>query len=144
MKLKDVKDFARHHGQSRIFTEWTDSEVLRHLELHRKNKTLLVAEGDEEILGFFIFRRIEDFNGDVTPHFWKPSEPYGKNVYVHELCSKCRNATNVLLHGFEAVNSDSEKVNYWAHRKNILKKYSYKDFRRLMIWENQNHQKNQI
>ena len=139
MKLDDVIEFARENGNGRIYKDWTDDEVRQHLPLHQRNGTLMVVEDQGEISGFVAYRRIKDFDGNIVPHFWAPSDPEGKDVYLHELCNPGKHATYTMLATFEESNKDAKELTYWGHRKNKLKRYTYQDFKRI-ICLHLNHQ----
>ncbi len=143
MTIEDVIKFASKNGNGKLFSDWTESEVKQHLCLHAKNKTLMVAEEDGVMRGFATYRRIKEFTGDIVPHFWEPNCSTGEHVYFHELCSAGESATYTLFTNFEEHNKDANKLIYWGHRQYNLKRYRYKDFKRLMLWANRNHQHHQ-
>lgn len=144
MKIADVIDFAERNGGGNIFTNWLLEEVEAHLAFHAQHGTLLVVESKGHVDGFAVYRRIKQPKDDISDHFWEPSNGDGQHVYWHELCSNNANARYTLLREFEKRNKDARKLTYWGHRKDKLTRYSYKDFRRLMTWEdyslNQKHQ----
>lgn len=139
MKVSDVVEFGKQNGKGKIFTDWTEDEITQHVCLHHKNGTLMVASECSKIIGFLIYRRIKNFDGNILSHFWAPNDPSGTDVYIHELCSAADNVAYTLFSRFEELNPDAGLLKYWAHRQYKLKKYRYKDFRRLMLWENQSH-----
>tara|TARA_S200002703_G_scaffold89149_1_gene76979 strand:- start:459 stop:893 length:435 start_codon:yes stop_codon:yes gene_type:complete len=140
MKISDVVEFGERSGEGNIFTYWTRDEIDQHLYLHHTNGTLIVASDDDNVLGFLTYRRIKDFDGNISTHFWEPNDPSGTDVYIHELCSAADDVTYTLFLRFEELNPDADSLNYWAHRKYKLKKYSYKHFRRLKLCQNRNRQ----
>jgi len=139
LKIDRVLEFARKNGNGRIFADWTDDEVRQHLAFHNRNGTLMVVEEWGNIAGFVTYRRIKDFDGDIVPHFWSQSDNQGKDVYIHELCSRREDATYTLFAAFEEANGDAPELSYWAHRQYNLKRYKYRDLKRLKLWESQNH-----
>lgn len=143
MTIEDVIEFAKKNGRGKIFTDWSEDEIGKHLCLHARNGTLIAASSEGEVRGFLTYRRIKEFDGDVVPHFWKQNEPTGKHVYIHELCSADKYGNLTLFANFQNINRDAPELEYWAHRQYELTRYKYKDFRRLMTWENRNHQNRQ-
>jgi len=139
LKIQDVINFAKDYGGRGIFTDWTDDEVRQHLCLHQRNGTLIVVHDNNGISGLLTYRRIKEFDGDIVPHFWSQSDNQGKDVYIHELCSRREDATYTLFAAFEEANGDAPELSYWAHRQYNLKRYKYRDLKRLKLWESQNH-----
>ena len=139
MKIRDIIEFANEHGNGKVFKGWTEKEIEAHLTFQANDGTLMVTESDGEITSFATYKQIKNFDGDIERVFWEPTDKTGDDIYIHELVSVDGTSTSHMLTVFERSCADADRLNYWAHRKDKLKKYSYKQLKRFLCHHQKHH-----
>lgn len=126
-----------------MYAGWTEEEVQAHLSFHANDGTLMVTENEGKITSVCVWKQIKDFDGDIQKIFWERTDPSGEDVYLHELVSTDGVSVDHMLDVFCRMDSRAPSMTYWAHRKDKLRKYNFRELRRFTC-HHRKHRRRQI
>jgi hypothetical protein len=139
VRIQDVIDFAKRHGNGRVYIGWSDEEIAHHLKFHANDGTLMVTESDGAITSFCVYKQIRQFDGDIEKVFWQSSDRSGQDVYLHELVSISGVSAAHMLDVFERSDPRAIDMTYWAHRGGKLKQYTFNQLKRFLCHHRRHH-----